>query len=254
MIDSHIHTEFSTDSTMKIEEVIMQIETRGLEKAIITDHMDLDFPKDDTLFKFNVDEYFNQYSQYRDKIGLGIEIGMKVNVKDKINQILHDNQFDFVIGSVHLVDNIDIYDKEFYKNKTKQEAYEEYLNTILECISDFKNYDSLGHIDYICRYSIYDDREIYYREFNYYIDKILKIIIDEDKSIELNTRRLDNKYAYENLFEIYSRYKNLGGRFVTIGSDAHNKEAVGNNFEKANEIINLLGLTETTYKSRKKQY
>lgn len=254
MIDSHVHTEFSTDSEMKIEEVITKIAEKGLDKVIVTDHMDLEFPNDDTLFKFNTEDYFKKYSAFTDKIGIGIELGLKVNIGKKLDRILSNNSFDFVIGSIHLVDNIDIYDKNFYKNKTKQQAYELYLKTILDCITEFKNYDSLGHIDYICRYSTYDDKEIYYQEFKNYIDEILKIIIAEEKSIEINTRRLDEKKAYENLFEIYSQYKNLGGKFVTIGSDAHIQKAVGNNFEKAKYIIDSLGLKEISYKNRKKQY
>jgi histidinol-phosphatase (PHP family) len=221
--------------------------------ATITEHLDLDFPLDDTLFKFNIAEYLNKYGLFTKKynIGLGLEIGLKENTLKKADEIIKNNNFDFVIGSIHLVNNMDLYYDEFYRGKTKNEAYNEYLTSVRNCIKEFNNYDSLGHIDYICRYSPYEDKEIYYEEFKGIIDEILKILIKNKKCLEVNTKRLKNESAYLNIKKILEAFKGLGGKYVTIGSDAHKEEDLGMNFERAITIINEVGLKSVYFRERR---
>ena len=42
--DSHMHTEFSTDSEAPVRSMLDAAVERGLGSVCITDHMDLDFP------------------------------------------------------------------------------------------------------------------------------------------------------------------------------------------------------------------
>ncbi|MBC2579048.1 histidinol phosphate phosphatase [Clostridium sp. DJ247] len=253
MFDTHLHTKVSTDSKMEIEDAIKASEAKNIS-LIITEHMDLNYPQKD-MFCFDEKLYFDKYLKYRtDKLLLGIEIGMKADCINESRNIAVNSPFDFVIGSIHLVNNMDIYYTEFYEGKTKKEAYEEYFKCMLDCVEQYDFIDSMGHIDYIARYGKYPDPEIYYEDFSDYIDEILKSLIEKDKCIELNTRRLDDKTVVENLINIYKRYRELGGKDVTIGSDAHGVAAIGSNFDLAREIIDRCNLKAVYFKERKKEY
>ncbi|MBV7271882.1 histidinol phosphate phosphatase [Clostridium thailandense] len=253
MFDTHVHTKISTDSNMDIEEAIKSAQNKNIS-MIITEHMDLKFPKEG-MFCFDSNNYFEEYSKHRGKnLLLGVEIGMKEDCVEESRELLNDNPFDYAIGSIHLVDNMDIYYSDFYKNKSKREAYEEYLNFMLKCIKNYDFIDSMGHIDYISRYANFEDKEMYYHDFSDIIDEILQVLIEKDKCIELNTRRLDDEKAAKNLINIYRRFRELGGKNITIGSDAHNTETLGCNFNVAREISELCDLRVVYFKERNKEY
>lgn len=252
MFDTHIHTKFSSDSKMDINEVVKKIEKTNIG-VILTEHMDLKFPSG--AFEFDINEYFETYTQYRNnKLLLGVEIGMREDCTVENRKIVCENPFDYVIGSVHVVNGIDIAGEEYYKEKSKKQAYEEYLKYMIKCIKDNEFIDSLGHIDYISRYSVYGDKEMYYEGLNDYIDEVLKLLIKQDKVIEINTRRLESSNALENLLKIYKRYSQFGGKHVTIGCDAHNVNAIGINIKIAEEICRSCNLKPVYFKERKMEY
>lgn len=251
IFDTHMHTKFSTDSKMNIEDAINKAKDEKIG-IIITEHMDINFPVEGK-FIFECEKYFDEYNKYRnDKVLLGIELGLRMDCIDENIKIIDNNNFDFVLGSIHVVDKIDIFFKEYYEQFTnKKGAYEKYLESMYECVKTYNCFDSMAHIDYICRYSPYEDREIYYRKFADYIDEVLKVIIEKDKVIEINTARLNQDAAIENLTDIYRRYKELGGKYVTVGSDSHNSEDIARNFNEAYGIIEKAGLKSIYFRDRK---
>lgn len=154
-----------------------------------------------------------------------------------------------VIGSIHLVDGYDIYYPDFYIGKDKETAYRKYFQHMAQ-EATVADYDVLGHIDYICRAAPYDNPELDYPTFKAQIDEVLKIITERAKVLELNTRRFDKAQAIAELVPVYKRYRELGGRFVTIGSDAHRVEVVGNYFARAMTFAHELDLTPVTFCQR----
>jgi histidinol-phosphatase (PHP family) len=254
MFDTHMHTEVSSDSKMKIEDAIRTANELNDLGIILTEHMDLNFPVPNE-FIFDVNNYFEKYDKYRsNKVLLGIEVGLRFDCVKENAEIAEKNSFDYVIGSIHFIDNIDIFQKEYYANKTKKQAYDNYLNCMLENIKAYDCFDSLGHIDYISRYAYFEDKEIYYDEYRELIDEILKILIEKGKAIEINSRRLAERSAVINMIKIYKRYKELGGKIVTIGSDAHKTEDIGKNFKIAKEIADECNLKTVYFKNRKAEY
>lgn len=253
LFDSHMHTLFSTDSKMKIDEAV----AKGRELNIgitITEHMDIAYPGP-LSFLFDVEQYFNDYRKYRsDKVLLGIEIGMREDCLKENCQLVESYPFDYVIGSVHVVDNIDIYTAEFYQGRDKREVYEQYFQAMKECVSCYNGIHSLGHIDYIARYARFADLEIYYGEFSDCITEVLEILAHKGKALEINTRRLVNKEAVEIILPIYKRFYEVGGRIVTIGSDAHSAQDVGRGLAVGLEIAERANLDVVYFKDGKPQY
>ena len=248
IFDSHMHTKFSADSEMLAEDAINKSQKLGYG-VVFTEHFDFDLPGD-VDFTFVPKDYWNEYKNFRsNNVRLGVEIGMEEHSRQACSDFIKKVPFDLVIGSIHLVDRFDIYYPEYYEGKDKETAYKKYFQAMEEeaAIGDF---DILGHIDYICRAAPYENPEIDYQSFKNEIDKILKILVERNKVLELNTRRFNNKRGIKELIPIYKKYKELGGKYVTIGSDAHRVEAVCNYFDLAIDFVNNLNLKVVTFCER----
>lgn len=250
VFDTHMHTTFSTDSRMTLDEAEKRASELGLG-IILTEHMDLAYPEPEA-FTFNVDDYFAKYGSRRsDRLLLGIEIGMREDCVDASRSIVSGHPFDFVIGSIHVVENIDIYQEAFYLSRSKEEVYHQYFDSMITCLDQYDFIDSLGHIDYICRYARFEDPELYYLDFQDDIDLVLSMLARREKSLEINTRRLYLPDAKEALLPVYRRFRELGGKYVTIGSDAHKPQDIGKDMDVAYEIADVCGLIPVYYKERK---
>ncbi|MCR5834325.1 MAG: histidinol-phosphatase HisJ family protein [Selenomonadaceae bacterium] len=249
IFDSHMHTKFSADSEMQAAEAVARAEELNLG-VVFTEHFDYGLELDGKSFSFNPTTYMEEYKNFRgDKVRLGVEVGLRKFARTENEKFIAQADFDFVIGSIHLVDDLDIYYPEFYADKDKVTAYRKYFEQMAQEV-EVCDFDALGHIDYICRAAPYENPEIDYQTFCADIDKVLKIIVDRKKVLEVNTRRFGSKRAISELVPVYKKYRELGGRFVTIGSDAHRVDAVGNYFAVALDFIREMNLTPVTFKQR----
>ncbi len=252
IFDCHSHTKFSADSRMLAQDAIAR--AKALNFGIIfTEHYDYNLPGD-VDFTFDAASYIAEYKNFRsDKVKLGVEIGLRKSARELNKNFIAQVDFDMVIGSIHVVDDIDIYNVDFYADKDKLTAYRKYFAVMVEevAVADF---DVLGHIDYICRAATYDNPEIDYATFKTEIDAVLKIIVERGKILELNTRRLDKILGLKELVPIYTQYKNLGGKYITIGSDAHKVEAIGAYFDRALDFAKEIGLTPVHFNQRKIEF
>lgn len=251
MFDTHVHANFSVDAKLTIEEIISytQEADRGV---IITEHLDYSYPTNPLAFIFDPAEYFTKFSPYRnEKLLLGVELGLQDICHHENTKVAKSYPFDMIIGSIHVASGMDVYDKKFYAGRSKEESYTDYLENMLSCVKEYKDYDSLGHIDYICRYAPYIDTNLEINQDNRDIwQSIFTILIQDEKALEVNTRRFNDQIAVQKLLPLYSLYKDLGGKIVTIGSDAHHKENLAINFSVAKDFVNSLGFTAVYYKNR----
>ncbi len=255
MVDSHIHTkEFSCDSMIKINEMVNEINKSNL-KVIITEHMDLDYGDKDK-FVFNTKEYFNKYDNYRgDNLFLGIELGLSKNFILENKKIIDENYFDYVLASAHFIGTFDVgSDPEFYMGKSKSYAYREYLIESCTLIDLLQDFDSFAHFDYVSRYSPYEDKEMYFEDFKEELSNLFTKIVNRGIVLELNTKRLTNEKTFNEYIKFFNLYKELGGRYVTTGSDAHYLKNIGFNFNLACDIIERIGLKPVYFKNRKITY
>jgi len=242
---------------MKIEDGIQSARDKGFG-IVITDHMDIN-PFRGPEFTFNVPNFFKAYEQLRsDDVLIGIELGFRVEAVTENTKIVDGHNFDFILGSTHapydMETPLEYYDKEYYENMTKVEAYNEYFSSMLKGIKENTYFDSLAHIDYIARYSPYADQHLYYDEHADSIDQVLRVLVELDKSMEISTRRIGDPTAVLQLNKIYKRFAELGGKTVTIGSDSHVADGIGNRFDLAFSIAKDAGLKPVYYKNRKRVY
>ncbi len=253
IFDSHSHTSFSADSDMTAEDALKAARARGLG-IVFTEHLDVDFPGE-LDFSFDPAAYWKQYEPLRgDNLHLGIEVGMQAGTAEASRAFVTRAPFDLVIGSVHLLRGIDIYEKECFEGREKDELYREYFRTMAEMIACHDFIDVLGHIDYIARTAPYKNPELSYGVFADEIDAVLRAAVAQGVVLELNTRRLGSRRALKELAPIYARYHELGGKYVTLGSDAHGADAIGANFAAAEDFARAMGLSIVTFFARKMEF
>ena len=254
VFDTHLHTTFSGDASMSSLDAAKKAQENGLG-IIITEHMDIDYPDNPETFVFDLDEYFGQLGELRsDSLLLGIELGLRPECRSRNELIANSQPFDQIIGSIHVVDGVDIYRPQFTRDQAKGAAYGRYMETVLACVKDYAAFDTLGHIDYICRYACYEDPEIRLADFADEWTAICQALIEQGKALEINTRRLDQKPALDALKALYRHYGKLGGKYVTIGSDAHRLTDIGRRLDEAWELAECLELTPVYFKERKLFY
>ena len=249
IFDCHTHTKFSADSKMIAEDAIKKAKNLNLG-IVFTEHFDFDIPGE-LDFTFDPKKYFAEYKKFcGENVRLGVEIGLQKSATQANKNFLAQADFDLVIRSIHDVDNYDIYYPEYFSVKNKISTYKKYFAAMIENISA-ADFDVLGHIDYICRNAPYENNSLDYKIFQSEIDEILKILIEREKILELNTRRLEKNSVIDELFPIYRKYKELGGKFISIGSDAHKVETVGANFKTALNFAEELNLIPVNFLKRK---
>lgn len=253
LFDTHIHTEFSSDSKMRLDEAVRAAQAQGIG-LIVTEHMDLYYP-DEGKFVFSPDDYFAKYGPMRgERLLLGIELGMQTQYADEERAVAHEAPFDYVLGSAHMVEGLDLYYETFYQRHSRKACFDLYFETMVDCIRTHPYIDALGHIDYICRYARFDDKEIRYAQHAERIDAVLSEAISHDIALEINTRRLGDAQARQSLLPIYRRYYALGGRLATVGSDAHDSAAIGMHFDLAQELAEAANLKLVYFRERKPSF
>jgi len=264
LTDSHMHTAFSSDSDTPMEQMILSSIEKGLTSICITDHHDIDFPKlfADLDFQLDTPSYIEEFHRlkeiYGEKIDLriGVELGLMPDTGDKLREYLcrYGSEFDFVIGSTHLVDKVDPYLPEYYGSFEKeQDGFRRYFEENMKNLQTFDQMDSFGHYDYAVRYAPKKDLNYVPSDYIDMTDMFLKTLIEKGIALELNTAGL--KYGMKQAnphIEILKRYRELGGELLTIGADGHKPEHIAWDFKKAYEILREAGFEYyTVYRRRK---
>lgn len=257
--DFHTHTSFSSDSGTSPEDMVKKAIVLGLQTICFTDHQDIDYPGEKDEFQLHTEEYFQEMQKLQEKykkdidIRIGVEIGLQPHLGEAYRKYILAYPFDFVIGSVHVIDHADPYYPEFFDGKTDEEVYFHAFEETLSGVKAIDDFDVLGHIDYIVRYGKDWGKGYSYMKFAEPIDAVLKYLIEHGKGIELNTAGFKYGLGFAHPHpDVLKRYRELGGEIITIGSDGHRTEHIAYDFPKVSDLLKNCGFQYyTEFKSRK---
>ena len=255
MFDYHMHTRVSFDGHDTGIAMAQAAKAPGLKEICFTDHLDYDPLGRDPDLAFDTQAYLDAYEGlYHPQVEIyrGIEFGMMPDNMDVFEEDLKRYPFDFVIGSAHFIENLDIYYEEFWQGKTAHTAFLQTLEQTLECIKVHDAYDVLGHLTYAGKQPHNPGHKpVLYRDFREVIDETLRILVQNGKGMEINTSGMDKCGAFLPDETILRRFKELGGEIITVGSDAHDPSRVGQYCQQACELVSDIFGYVCTYAGRK---
>lgn len=245
--DYHIHSKFSGDSNEELERIIERAKQLHLQEIAITDHMELGTGNQN--FILDLEGYLKKLRIIKErekslKIKIGMEVGIQRNLGNDYQKMIQENDFDFIISSLHTMRGLDFAFPEFWNGRDRDEAHREYFEEVFKCLDIYDNYSIIGHLDFISRYGGEGKRGyIDYSKHWDIIESILKKIIEKGKGIEINTSGIRyNENRFYPCNDIVAEYFRLGGEIITIGSDAHKAEDIGKDFNKAYEYLKSIGV------------
>ena len=244
---------------MSMESAIKRSINLGIRGLAFTDHFDVDAPGDNNRFNFDPQEQQKQIDELRLKFPLseilkGIELGLQSGSLDKAKTLAGSYSFDSIIASIHFINGEDPYHGDFYFRNSPKEAYKKYILNMYECVSNFPSFDILGHFDYIVRYSPYKEKSLTMKEYGDELDAVLKVLASNGKALEINTNTYRERGGRTPVLDksVLIRFRELGGEFISMGSDAHDTDRIGENFEPFTAFVKSCGFGYIThFKGRK---
>lgn len=241
MFDFHMHSTVSFDGHDSAESMVQAAVAAGLKEICFTDHIDYFADTDQQEWVFDTKTYNDTYDHLSHpalKIRRGMEFGLKPYNASQLRQDLKRRSFDFVLGSVHFVDELDVYFQPYWEGKTLFQAERRYLEETLACVEAHDDFDVLGHLTYISKARANPaPRPVPYEEHRELVDEILRILAQKGKGMEINTSGVDRCGDFLPFAVYFRRFKELGGEIVTVGSDAHTASRVGQYSHRACDLL-----------------
>lgn len=272
--DYHLHCEFSDDSVEPMENQIQRAIDLGLDEICFTDHVDYGIKRDwddprgvvwrpgdgigtsagemDPVANVDYPRYFDKIIKMREQfegqitIKAGLEFGIQTITIPDFEKLYtrYADRLDFVLLSMHQVDNMEFWTGDYFRGRTQQEYNDAYYEEIYQVQQRFPHYSVLAHLDLLARY---DPAGPYpFENEKDRIAAILELAIKNGKGIEINT----SSWHYglsdtQPCRKILKLYKDLGGRIFTFGSDAHKTAYLADHFADARRIVrDEIGITE----------
>lgn len=279
LIDCHTHTQYSMDSEADIIRMIERAKSLGLSAYAITDHCECScwYPKEYYENK-NVDTELFEYFNYKDdfeaslsavtelkekysgfNLICGTELGQCLSDIEIAEKAVSDPRLDFVIASIHQINGEkDFYYINYYKMTTDEinRLLEGYFNEIYE-LCKWGKFDVLGHLTYCMRYmKIRNNITPNLKIFEEIIAESLRTLAQNGKGIEINTSGIRQGFGTTFPSLRYVKlFRELGGKIISIGSDAHSVKDLGSNIKDGIEIAKAAGFSEICcFKKRQPEF
>jgi histidinol-phosphatase (PHP family) len=241
---------------------------RGLAGVTFTDHFDT-HPTEWAGCEYNYDGIARAVKALRQEFGDSVFIGHGIEIcyqpdqmEKRIFGYLEEHAFDVVILSVHWFSGRALHIREHWDGLDAEKGTEAYLEAVLDAarfVCDLKRqgrkpFDVLGHLDLVKRYT-----QRYFQTFDIgshgdLVDEILRTCLEADLVPEVNLSTLR-----QNLPEpapaawVVRRYAELGGEAMSLGSDAHIPEHVGEGIVEATAMLKREGICKlAVFKSRER--
>ncbi|MDD4796925.1 MAG: histidinol-phosphatase HisJ family protein [Eubacteriales bacterium] len=252
MFDYHLHSLWSGDAQEPMENICAAAQKAGLMHIAITDHMD------EAIEFFHIRDtagYMADIARCQQQFpALTIAAGMELDYHDSTwpttGRLPRELGLDFALVSGHYVAGEDPYYAAYYENKPQHTAYVAYLQELLAMVRRIDGPFVLGHISYISKFAPYDDPMLRYADYADVLDELLRTAVQKGLGLEINTSGLKNRAGTLPDVDVLTRYRQLGGEILTVGSDAHSAAQVGYGIATALEKARAAGFTHVaTYKN-----
>ncbi|MBI3242506.1 MAG: histidinol-phosphatase HisJ family protein [Chloroflexi bacterium] len=247
--DYHMHSDFSCDCKFPMAEMCRSAVENSIPEIGFTEHYDL-HPGETCRDWFKLEAWAAELERCRQTfagrliIRAGIEIGEPHIYQTEAQAMLQRYPFDYVLGSLHWVGPETIFDPNYFRSRTADEAFRQFFEE-LEAVTRVGGFDILSHFDVPVRTA----SEVYgpqaYDPCNYEdcIRPVLKNCIERGIALDINTKGLRSKCnVLTPGLDILRWYVEMGGERITLGSDSHQPKFVGADCEVAMDTARSAGL------------
>ncbi|MGI6247870.1 MAG: histidinol-phosphatase HisJ family protein [Acutalibacteraceae bacterium] len=242
IIDSHVHSDNSFDGHHSPMFLCEKAEELGLRALAVTDHIEIDYFRENNYQRTANQSHFETAkarSAFRGKliVGVGVELGQPMYDRETADAFVKSKKYDFILAAVHnLRGKPDFMFLDYGVDKV-EDVMEQYFKE-LQLVADWGNFDSLAHFTYPLRYIVGNHGiEVDLSKYSEEIDSILLSLVKNKKALEINTSGL--RQALKRTMpgeDIVKRFKELGGEYITIGSDAHYANDLAAGIQEGMEI------------------
>ena len=254
-VDLHNHTLLCNHAEGTIFKYIEKAIQNGTQYFGFSDHAPMDF---DPKYRMNF-EQMKKYEEdvleakekYKDKIN--ILLGYEVDyLKGHMDSRVLDAKVDYLIGSVHFIDEWGFDNPEFigrYEHENIDDIWQKYFDTVEE-MAKSRLFDIVGHLDLIKVFKYMPNKDI-----NLIAKDALLAIKKADMVIEINSAgfRKPIKEAYPSLSLLKEAFKlDIP---ITFASDAHKPEQVGFCSKEVEQMAKNVGYKKcVVFSNRKKEF
>lgn len=252
-VDMHIHSDNSfdgNDSCIYMCETAMKKDVRAVA---FCDHCEIDIFRQGNFARSVRQAYFEvakARSAFRGSLAVmnGIELGQPIYDLPTAEKVLASQKFDVVIGSIHnLPDKEDFYYTHDYDRIDTDAMLKEYFTQILK-MTEWGRINVIAHLTYPLRYLYeYNGIEPDLKKFADITDAIFREAAKRDIALEINTsglRQPIDKLLPE--LSLVKRFRELGGKLISIGSDAHYAMHIGVGIKQAYDCALEAGFDAVT--------
>lgn len=258
IVDCHVHTSRSFDSESNIDALCEKAIELGLSGISVTDHCEVCVEGVNDYWSFesmrgSFEDALAAKKKFegRLKVIAGVELGQPLHNIETCTKLLSENDYDFVLSSVHYLRNgLDFYYLNYRDDGDPDEIFSAYLDELLQTV-DWAGFDSLAHLTYPLRYIIHREKiDLDLSKYQKKYDDILALLAEKGRALELNTSTAPEFFVPD--FELIKRFRQLGGKMITLGSDSHFVERLANSFEEAKLLLHEAGFNEIYYFEKRK--
>ena len=245
MIDYHVHSHFSIDSSTPSHKFCAGAVDLQLQEIGFSEHVDLD-PQlsgydalDFPAYHCSLTALQNQYPL---PIRCGVEFSYQSSLEDGIRDYITSKPVDYAIGSVHEVEGRTM-GSDFFEISSPGEYFKEVKKMVCSGLCDI-----VGHLEYFKQWGAYD-WTCYEKE----IREILELIIEYECALEINTAGFRHGCGrpYPS-YEIQQVYRDMGGKRISLGSDAHHAAHLAFHFPQVIDELKTIGFKEVVHIKKRK--
>ena len=259
-VDYHTHHYRCGHATGQMDDYVEAALAANLDEIGLSDHSPIYHLSDDphprpgtAMSQHELPRYVEEMRQVRERfaeripVRLGVESDYVLGWDEHYRQLWRQYPLDYVIGSVHWLDQWSIFSADLPPGRTAADVYDEYLYTT-QAAARSGAYDIIGHLDCLKTMGHIKDMAI-----TPLVEETVRVIAECNIAIELNTsgwrKSFNDTYPRAELLACCCHY----GVPVTLGSDAHAPEDVAYRFADAVALLQDVGYREiATFKQRQR--